>query len=185
MAALILFALLAWSSGAIRGLILGLAAAAKFAPLVLAPLLLRGPSPSRRDSVLFLGGLVLAIAVTVAAYLPDGGIGELYDATIGYQLGRESPFSPWGLHPGLDWLQAVVKVAACALALVVAALPRERDLLSTAALAGAVIIAVQLAAEYWFYTYIVWFAPLALIACMGGHRVAAQATLSSRRRLAW
>ena len=34
---------------------------------------------------------------------PDGGVRELYDRTIGYQAGRPSPFSVWGLAPSLDF----------------------------------------------------------------------------------
>ena len=33
--------------------------------------------------------------------LPDGGVRELWDRTIGFQLGRDSPFSIWGQE---DWL---------------------------------------------------------------------------------
>jgi hypothetical protein len=36
-----------------------------------------------------------------------------------------------------------------------------------AALAAAVIIAVQLPALHWFYLYIVWFLPLVLVAVLG------------------
>ena len=170
-AVLVLLALLAWSSGALRGAMLGLAAAVKFAPLALAPLLLRGSRPTMRDSATFVVALVVVIAVSVAGHLPDGGLREFWDATIGWQLGRSSPFSPWGLYSGLDWVQAIAKVVAAGLALSLIALPRRRNLRQLAALAGAVTIAVQLTAEYWFYLYIVWFAPLVLIAAMGDHRV--------------
>jgi hypothetical protein len=170
-AVLVLLALLAWFSGALRGALLGLAAAVKFAPLALAPLLLRGSRPTMRDSAMFVAALVVVIAVWVAGHLPDGGPREFWDATIGWQLGRSSPFSPWGLYSGLDWLQAGAKIAAAGLALSLIALPRRRNLRQLAALAGAVIIAVQLTAEYWFYLYIVWFAPLVLIVAMGDYRV--------------
>ena len=52
------------------------------------------------------------------------------------------------------------------LALVVAFVPRRRDAFQVAALGAAVIIAVQLTVSHWFYLYIVWFAPLALVALM-------------------
>jgi hypothetical protein len=38
-----------------------------------------------------------------------------------------------------------------------------------AALAGAVVIALQLAANYWLYSYIVWFFPLVIAAVFGSH----------------
>ena len=42
--------------------------------------------------------------------------------------------------------------------------PRRRDLVQVAALAAAVLIALQLGVSYWFYLYVAWFAPLALVA---------------------
>jgi chromate transport protein ChrA len=100
--------------------------------------------------------------LSVALYLPDGGLREFYDATIGYQLGRDSPFSPWGLDPSLSWIKEVLKVAAVALVAAAAFVPARRDLRQVAALGAAVMIAVQLPATHWFYFYIVWFAPLVL-----------------------
>jgi hypothetical protein len=53
------------------------------------------------------------------------------------------------------------------LALVVAFVPKRRDLVTLAALAGAVLIAVQLGVTHWFYLYVVWFFPLVMIALLG------------------
>jgi len=36
-----------------------------------------------------------------------------------------------------------------------------------AALAAAVLIALQLTADHWFYLYLVWFAPLTWVALLG------------------
>ena len=181
-AALVVFALVAIGSAPLRGFLVGLAAAAKFAPLVLAPLLLTGTRRAGRDTLLAGGVLVATVAVAVLANLPDGGVREFWDATLGYQLSRESPFSLWGLHPGLDWLQTLVKAGAVTLALALAFWPRERDLRQVAALGAAVIIALELSASYWFYLYIVWFAPLALAAVMGAHAGAAPITPTRRSR---
>ena len=49
-------------------------------------------------------------------------------------------------------------------------MPRRRDAFQVAALGAAVIIAVQLTVSHWFYLYIVWFAPLALVALMAPWR---------------
>jgi Glycosyltransferase family 87 len=168
-AALLVFALAALSSAPLRGLLLGLAAAAKFAPLALAPLLLTGTRRSAREAALFAVVLAATVSVAVLANLPDGGLREFWDATLGYQLSRESPFSVWGLHPSLGWTQTLVKVGAVLLALGVAVWPRQRNLRQLAALGAAVIIAIQLGASYWFYLYIVWFAPLALAAVMSAY----------------
>jgi uncharacterized protein (DUF1501 family) len=41
--------------------------------------------------------------------------------------------SRWGLHPGLDWLQTLMKAGTVALAIALALTPRERDLRQLAA----------------------------------------------------
>ena len=84
--------------------------------------------------------------------------------TLGYQAGRDSPFSIWGQEPQLDWLHVGVLVFAGLLALGVAFYPRRKSPMQVAALAAAVMVAVELTAEHWFYLYIVWFAPLVLVA---------------------
>jgi hypothetical protein len=96
----------------------------------------------------------------------------MYDQTIGFQFGRESPFSIWGQNPGLDPLLSVVKVAALALALGVAFVPRRRDTFQVAALGAAVLIATQFVAVHWFYLYIAWFVPFMLAALFGEHSTA-------------
>jgi hypothetical protein len=50
---------------------------------------------------------------------------------------------------------------------VVAFVPRRRGPVEVAALAAAVIMALQIAANYWLYSYIVWFFPLVLVALFG------------------
>jgi uncharacterized BrkB/YihY/UPF0761 family membrane protein len=94
---------------------------------------------------------------------------ELYDRTLGYQAGRPSPFSIWGQAP-LGWLHTTVKVAAVALALLVAFVPRRPDSRQMAALGAAVLLVVQLAATHWFYLYVVWMLPFVLVAVFGGYR---------------
>jgi hypothetical protein len=110
------------------------------------------------------------LAVAVFAYLPDGGLREFYNATIGFQLGRPSPFSLWGLHPALEPLQTAFKVAAVALAGALFFVPRRRDARQLAALGAAVIVALELTATHWFYFYLVWMAPFALVAMLGAYR---------------
>ena len=53
------------------------------------------------------------------------------------------------------------------LAVLVAFVPRRRSLTQIAALSAAVVIAVELTAEHWFYLYIPWFFGLALCALAG------------------
>jgi hypothetical protein len=177
---LMLGALLALGSAPARGLLVGLGAAAKFAPLALAPLMAVGTGRrSARELLLFLAGLA-ATSVVVLAYLPDGGLGQLWDATIGYQLERDSPLSIWGLHPSLDWLQTLGKIGAVALVVAVAFVPRTRDLRQVAALAGAVLVALQLTSIYWFYFYLVWVLPLLFVTSFGALESIAKSGRSRR-----
>jgi hypothetical protein len=154
-----------------RGAAVGVGAAAKFAPLALAPLLATAGERRLRATVgLFALALAVVVCATTLPFVPDGGLRELYDRTVGYQAGRPSPFSVWGQEPSLEWLQTVVKVGAVAMALAVAVVPRRKSPRQTAALAAAVLIAVQLAVTHWFYLYVVWFAPLLLVAVFAAYR---------------
>ncbi len=165
------------------GVAVGLGAAAKLAPLALAPLFAgglgslhpwRGSSVaarrSRRRAMLFAAALLAVLAAAVLPFVGDGGLREIYDRTLGYQASRPSPFSVWGQSESLGWLQTAVKAAAVGLALVVAVAPRRRGPVQLAALGAAVTIAVQLGVTHWFYLYVSWFAPLALVAFFGAHR---------------
>jgi hypothetical protein len=165
-AMLVVWALVALRSPPVRGALVGLAATAKFAPAALLPLFARGAAPWRaRDLALFAAGTLAALAVFLA-FLPDGGFREVYDRTVGYQLARESPFSVWGQEDALAPLHTALKVAAAGLALAVAFVPRRRTPVQVAALAAAVVIAVQLVVTHWFYLYVVWFLPLVLVALL-------------------
>jgi hypothetical protein len=153
-----------------RGLMLGLALATKFAPAVLVPLWSRRPFPrgagGRREVLAYLGGLVGAAALTGWVLLLDGldGVRAFWSRTIGYQLERDSPFSVWGQHPDLRPLQIALMVLVGVAALAVLRWPRRLDLLTVAALSGALLIGVELAVTHWFYLYIPWFLPFALLA---------------------
>ena len=96
--------------------------------------------------------------------IPDGGLREMYDRTVGLQLGRESPFSIWGRHDGLHPLQVFMEIYAVALAISVAFRPRRKDVVETAALGAAILIATEITFTHWFYTYIVWWLPFVLVA---------------------
>ena len=148
----------------------------KFAPLVLAPLFAVGErglvERFRRDgegfglksivvfSVAFLGVMGLVLLPTIL----DPGWPAFYDRTLENQLDRESPFSIWGQEPGLDWLQAIVRVAALALALLLAFTPSRRSPIQLAALTAAILIASQLGIDHWFYLYLPWFFGLVAVA---------------------
>jgi hypothetical protein len=189
-AVLILAALLAcpkrWGQAATssaRGMFAALAGLTKFAPLALAPLLwthgLGGLSVRRRASalVLFAFAFVLTVAVVSIPAFTHDSLHTIYERTLAYQSDRESPFSIWGLYGSSPtgghyqrWLNGVreaVVGAGIALALVLAVLPRRGDLVGLAACAAAILIAVQLGIDHWFYLYIPWFFGLVMLALLG------------------
>jgi hypothetical protein len=93
----------------------------------------------------------------------DPGLRTFYDRTIAYQAGRDSPFSIWG-QVSLEPLRIALLVGTGALSLYLAFRPREKSLIQVAALGAALLIAVQLTMQHWFYLYIVWFYPLLVVA---------------------
>jgi hypothetical protein len=170
-------ALLALRSAPARGAFVALGAAAKFGPAALAPLFATADPERRwRGALWFSVAFIAVAAILTVPFIPDGGLREIYDRTLGYQASRSSPFSVWGQAPSLDFLQSLARFLAVALAVGVAFWPRVKSPLQVAALAAAVTIAVQLTASHWFYFYVVWFLPFVLAASFASQR---QVTRSS------
>jgi hypothetical protein len=180
-AALLVGAMVVLASPPARGAMLSLAAGAKFGPAALAPLFAAATGVRRWRSALLFGIAFCAVAaVLTVPFIPNGGLHELYDRTIGYQASRSSPFSVWGLAPSLDFLRPIARAAAVVFALGVALWPRRKTAAQVAALAAAVVIAVQLGATHWFYFYVVWFLPLVLVALFQAPRGAVFSGSGSR-----
>jgi hypothetical protein len=183
-AALLIWSLALFARPLARGALLALAVMTKFAPLALAPLYAAGfrglltaePEPGVGRMRSRLAGLrpaalfSLAFAIVVALMLVnpalDPGLGTFFDRTVVSQIDRTSPFSVWGQVDGIQWLQNAVLVSAAVLAVVVAFVPRRRTLPQVAALSAAVLIALQLSVDHWFYLYIPWFFGALVIALM-------------------
>jgi hypothetical protein len=172
-AVLVLAALLVASSPPARGMFAALAGLTKFAPLALAPLLctygLGELTPWRRARAvaLFVVAFLLTIAIVSIPAFTHDSLHTIYERTLAYQSDRESPFSIWGLYSGLNYFQAAVQGAAIVFAVSVAVLPRRADLVGLGATAAAVLIAVQLGIDHWFYLYIPWFFGLVMLALLG------------------
>jgi hypothetical protein len=168
---LVVCCLLALSSPPGRGAVSALAGLTKFGPLILAPLFAAGRGERRaRPLILFAAAFLAATAVVTIPLLPDGGLRELYDRSLGYQASRGSPFSAWGQAPSLHFLQIASKVFAVGLAALFFFLPAQRSTVQVAALAATLLIAVQVTANHWFYPYVTWFAPLVLVAVFARQR---------------
>ncbi len=184
--ALLVFALLALSSPAARGGVLALGAAAKFVPGALAPLFAGGLGDRRPRSLLaFAAAFAGVCAAAVLLYLPAGGLREFWNTTLGFQLHRQSPFSIWGQY-SLDWLHKLVELGAIVLAASLFFVPRRRDAFQVAALGAAVLMAFQLATTHWFYLYLAWVVPFALVGlfapyCTGEPPVEASGPITAGR----
>jgi len=182
-AALVLAAIYAASRPFARGAFGMAAGLTKFAPLVLLPLLAthdlrRG---ARAGPLLrFTLGAAIVFAFAAALVLTKTDPRTFWDRTIGFQASREAPFSVWGYYGG-GWevAQRAVQAALVVFAVAVAFVPRRDDLVGLAALAGAILVGAQLAATYWFYLYLVWAVPLALIAFLGRLPAAQTAPVTS------
>jgi hypothetical protein len=155
-ALLVLTALLTASKPGVRGALVALAGLTKLAPLALAPLF-AAYRPRR------LLAFAAAFAAVVALALVPFDLSLLWERTLGFQQDRDSPFSVWGYYELPGALQVAAQALAAAFAIGVAFL-RPSDPRALAALAAAVLIALQLAVDHWFYLYLVWFAPLVWVA---------------------
>jgi len=135
-----------------RGVLAALAGLTKFAPLALAPLLathgLSGLSLARRVRALALYAFAFAATVVLVSIpaLSHDSLHTIYERTFVYQSNRGSPFSVWGLY-GLPGLERIVEIAAVALALLLAVVPRRPDTVGLAAACAAVIVAEQVGIE--------------------------------------
>ena len=188
-AALLIAVLLVLSRPIARGALAALATLTKFAPVVLAPMLttyaspagggVGGTSPEEASATAGGGGspaptgpagrvfgasFLLTVAVLLAWPAIDPGLSTVFDRTIAYQADRDSPFSLWGQVSGLEPLRIAILAGVGVLSVGLAVWPKRKTLVQVAALGAALLIALQLTAQHWFYLYIVWFYPLLLVA---------------------
>ncbi len=166
--AALLVAVLVWLARPVaRGALASLAAFAKFAPALLAPMLLTYER-RRRPALLFAAAFA---GVGIAAMLwpaIDPGLHTFWDRTFGFQVDRDSPFSVWGQVPSLSWLRTLLLAATAGLSLALAFVPRRKSVVQVAALGAALMLALQITMKHWFYLYIPWFYPLLLVALAAG-----------------
>jgi hypothetical protein len=168
---------------ALRGAALAFAALTKFAPALLAPMLMTYRAPSSGDLEVeggapltggtdalrstvgrFVLGFIVVTALLMLWPAIDPGLSTVWDRTIGYQAGRDSPFSIWGQAPSLEPLRVAILAGVVALSIALAFRPRFKTFTQVAALGAALLIGAQLTMQHWFYLYIVWFYPLLLLA---------------------
>jgi hypothetical protein len=155
---------------------LGLAGWVKLAPFVALPVwILRARGGGLARAIAGVAGLSAAAAAWVVVLGGGGGLGEMVDA-VSFQAERGSLLSLWALT-GADTAQVAVQAAV--VTLVVAGAVRAwrdhslaRDPRRIGALAAAVLLGAQIAANYWTYTYLAWVFPLIALALLGEPRPA-------------
>jgi hypothetical protein len=174
MPAFLVFGFWLASSSWARGATVALAGWTKFGALLVAPLWATYPSVDVRRLARFAVAFVAAtlLAFTVFLLEPDlwRAARTFWDRTLGFQVGRDSPWSLWGwgqYHaegiPDLGFIQPILVVAAVVLALVVAVFPRRKGPVELAALTAAVLVAFQITLTHWFYLYLPWLLPFVLL----------------------
>ena len=170
--ALLVWSLALFAKPVARGALLGLATMTKFAPIALGPLYAAGTTgllerratsderaqpPRLKPVLLFVSAFAVVVALMLIEPFIHSGLRTFADRTIVTQIDRTSPFSIWGQVDGIQWLQTALFAAAGLFAASLAFLPRRRTLPEVAALSAAVLIALQLSVDHWFYLYIPWF----------------------------
>ena len=169
---LLLAAALAWAVALSRrrgASLTALVAAAwiKVVPLALLPLWLA--SRRRGEPVRVLGGAAAVSLGSLGVLFAFGGLDSLgrMASAVGFQLERGSLNAPWQLFH-IEWLQPVAEAGALGvLGLACARARRDRlDQRRCIALAAAVLLAVQLAASYWTWSYLAWIFPLVAVALL-------------------
>ncbi len=179
--ALLIWGFLALTSPVARGAAVAVSGWTKFASLLLLPLWLGYPDARRGRTLAILGFALATALVFFVLFLepsPWHAARVFYDRTVGFQIGRDSPFSlwDWGQYhakgiPDLQLVQRALELGLVVGSLVLAWVPRRRSPLRMAALTAAVLVGFELVLTHWFYLYLPWFFPfvaLALIAPLPG-----------------
>lgn len=184
-AAALVGTLLVAQSPARRGALLAVAALSKLSPLALVPLMAGHGLPARGGRAPLMLRFTAAFALVGSAlFLPvlvHGGASDFLSRTLGFQAGREPAYSIWERLGGdafshtAVWIKDSARVlhgllvaATVAAGVALMWLPRRRDVIGLAGASAALLMALQLCAGYYSFTYILWFAPLVLIALVLG-----------------
>jgi hypothetical protein len=162
--AMLALALLLWRRPAASAGLLAVAGWFKLAPVALLPVAL-APLRGRR-LIAPVAAIGLVSLLSLGLVLAVGGVHGPSDMlhAVAYQFSRGSQQSAWSAL-GIEGLQPVGQ--ACVLGLLAGAvvkLRREpdlaRDRARMAALSAAILIGLQLSADYWAFLYLVWVVPL-------------------------
>jgi hypothetical protein len=176
-----------------RAVSLALSAWTKFGSLLLLPLWASYSDGRKRprEKVVFTLAFLLASYSVFAILLFEPrhlhAFAAFYRRSIGYQLGRDSPFSIWDWRqyhaglPDLHLLQRVLEVAVVAVAAACYFMPRRKSAFQLVALTGFLLIAFELVLTHWFYLYIAWFFPFVAVALLSSSEEMTVATSFDER----
>jgi hypothetical protein len=166
------------TSPAARGAAVALSGWTKFASLLVAPLWASYPDALRRPrskgvfAAAFAAATLVAFSILLLEPSPVHAAHVFWKRTLGWQLGRDSPFSIWDWRqyhaglPDLHVLQWVLEGLVGAGALAVYFVPRRKSPLQLAALTAALLLGFELVLTHWFYLYVPWFFPFAAFAVL-------------------
>jgi hypothetical protein len=164
--------LLLWRRPGASTALLAAAAWFKLAPAALLPVWL-APLRGRRLAAA-LGAIVAVSAAMVGVLLALGGWPGAVAMThaLAFQFSRDSPMSIW-TSPVAHGLQPLVQAAVLGLIATAAVMLWRRPALAgerprMAALAAAILIGLQLSADYWTFLYIAWVLPLLSLSLLSG-----------------
>lgn len=171
LAAMLAMALLLWRRPAVCTALLAAAAWFKLAPVALLPLRL---VTLRGRHLAVAAGAIAVVSVPMVGLLlalggANGPLAMLH--AISFQFSRGSPQSVWAVL-SVQALQPAGEAAVLALLAAAVLQLRARpewaeDRTRMAALAAAMLIGMQLAANYWAFLYLVWVVPLLGMSLLG------------------
>lgn len=170
LAAMLVAVMLLWYRPGWCMAVLSGAAWFKLAPLAIMPLLLarwRGRALARAGAALiFTSGLLVVVLVALGG---SAAVGRMLSA-IRFQFTRASPHTLWAVVGSVP-LQQLAQAATLALiAGAVVKLRREGTLADDrrrlAAIGVAVLLGIQISANYWSFLYLVWITPLLLLSIL-------------------
>jgi hypothetical protein len=182
-AATLVGTILVAGSPARRGVMAAAAAWTKLSPLALLPLLAGHRPGSRgagRTALEFAAAFILASALIFVPALAHSSLSAFLSRTFGFQSSRPASGSIWAelqgsYSVGMPWLDTASRVLHGLLAALTGAFaislfraPRRQDAVGLAAAGAAVLIAIEVCLGYYSFSYILWFAPLVLIAVVLG-----------------
>lgn len=162
-----------------RGAMIALAGWTKLSPLALVPVMIaqRASAEENRPRAVmtFAAGFVVTSAVIFVPALDHNSLSTFIMRSFGYQASRLPQFSIWSVYGnGYRYAAWIVSASEIVRGLLTAItlgfglallhLPRRQDVVGLAGASASVLIALEICDGYYWFSYLLWFAPLVLVA---------------------